>query len=293
MVVFFELAIMLSFFGGGLLIRHLCAMARVNPIDDTEDTDRQLLIPITNNIKCKNKNATLFVKHPVICDILQKELIDIPNFGLLVFGSPNGSGKSAYIDNLIRTYPHIIYVRNTKPWILIMDKLNITNMRPVSDQYPNGGTIFIMDNMNIGKLSNEMKAYLTELATDSFNSKKFKVLCCTSDIDTYHDMLQLNNGHKIQSICEPSLTKWDSGLMTQYVRRRLPWWKEDDQNELVSFCAPSFSCGILHSMCTTIINYSGMTPTLELTNEIKREYSDKITDMNNQWSRWEILEGVS
>lgn len=163
-----------------------------------------------------------------ITDIIFRRVTNV-DYGVFVLAAPPGSGKSTLIKmtlpELRKKFRYIKILRDDGNLfgMNIQESLYIPRRCALSEYLP-AETLIIIDqiDLKIESLSPDLKAYITALAADSVNSKKFKMLFCVSDPNTAREILSCNGGEKVQEIsCRDSLV-WSKDQLGAFIRIKLP-----------------------------------------------------------------------
>ena len=182
-----------------------------------------------------------------LIDILYRRILS-DTYGIFVLAGPAGSGKSTLMkmtnDKLRSKYPYIKVIKCGSISLLsknIHELLKIPKGHALSDYLPTG-TLIIVDHIDfqIESLALDVKSYITELAADSVNSRKFKLIFCVSDPTTTKEILGCNGGDKIQPICAYKSLKWADQQLTDFIHIKLPNFNEQSVYNLKQLAA---SCG--------------------------------------------------
>jgi hypothetical protein len=177
------------------------------------------------------------VDHPLATTIIQDAIrFGRREGGVLVFGSPCGSGKSTYVNSCL-FQPQSIREQVFQPNVIITMSglhplqddgirkvLKIDKNTRISSVVPTG-TIFVFDQIDCAphKITERFVENVTELATDSRNSKKYTVIIIVSDPDVYNMILQCNGGQKVRSLDgthKTSWLKWDRRQVECFIKSK-------------------------------------------------------------------------
>jgi hypothetical protein len=212
--------------------------------------------------------------------------------GVWIFGAPEGSGKSTYLDRCIElfrqepqtrhvcVYQGVNYLRDRN----IHLALGVPLIESISDYIPRG-TVIVIDQVDckVETIDNNVAEYIVELATNSRNSKCYSVVICVSNPDVMLRMLKLNNMEKIKDICHPKFLQWTARETRQYIDEVFLQWSNSDKEKLANACQNSNSPGVLHSAHKT---WEGGDYTVA-------EIIDLATNWDHQkHKRWEAYDDV-
>eukprot|EP01039_Chlorochromonas_danica_P009313 gene9313-10280_t len=168
------------------------------------------------------------VSFEAITDIIIRRVANV-DYGVFVLAAPPGSGKSTFIKmtlpKLREKFRYIKILRDDENLfgMNIQESLHIPRRCALSEYLP-AGTLIIIDqiDLQIESLPLDVKAYITALAADSVNSKKFKMMFCVSDPNTAREILSCNGGEKVQEIsCRDSLV-WSKAQLDTFIAIKLP-----------------------------------------------------------------------
>jgi len=108
------------------------------------------------------------------------------------------------------------------------------------------GTIIIIDQYDTkNDLTNEEEGYLTELATDSYNSRVFRIVINVSCAKTAKTILNLNGRRKVKPLCETSKIEWDASQGESYMKKRIPTIAAEDVDAILKLVQPYYSPPLL------------------------------------------------
>lgn len=170
-------------------------------------------------------------------------------WGIFVFAAPQGTGKSTFvkmaIQNIRMQHPSI-KLKLIKGGSSVLQQKNlhvhlrIPSARSLSDFLPPQSVIFI-DQIDFqsteSELSEELRLYLTELATDSSNSKTFKIILCVSNAKVTSGILQCNGFEKIQPICSYEDLAWNDVQLHTFIDKKLAGLSISDKEKLKELAA--------------------------------------------------------
>jgi len=154
------------------------------------------------------------------------------NFGLFVFAAPVGSGKSTVIRIVLQEIKsrklgmNLKLIKNGNS-ILQNQKfhecMKIPLNRPPCNYLPSNSCI-IMDQIDftVKSLSYSLCSYITDLATDSFNSKQYKIVMCVSNALLAKAIIECNGYEKIQPLCDFTSLVWSNDQLDCFIRLKLP-----------------------------------------------------------------------
>ena len=77
-----------------------------------------------------------------------------------------------------------------------------------------------------------MRIYLTELATDSSNSRQFKIILCVSNAYVAAEILKCNGFEKIQPLCPFRNLAWNDAQLDAFIEKKLPNLPTNDKMKL-------------------------------------------------------------
>jgi hypothetical protein len=180
-------------------------------------------------IQLDKSNLVVGFEVPILIDKIVSEIISNTH-GVFVFAAPQGIGKSTYLKmaaiKLQLNHPNIkLKLIKNGGSVLQNQNLNILlkvpSGRALSDYLPNNSVI-ILDQIDFkSSLSENLRNYLSDLATDSHNSKKFKVVLCVSDPIVTKEILSCNEYEKIYLLCRCRSLSWTKTLIDQLIRIKL------------------------------------------------------------------------
>lgn len=182
-----------------------------------------------------------------LIDILCTTILS-DTYGIFVLAGPAGSGKSTFMkmtkDKLHGEYPYTKVIKCGSTALMsknIHQLLKIPIGHALSDYLPTG-TLIIVDQIDvqIESFATDVQYYITELAADSVNSGKFKLIFCVSDPTTAKEILGCNGGDKIQPICASESLKWTDQQLAAFIAIKLPNFNEQSVDNLKQLAA---SCG--------------------------------------------------
>lgn len=166
------------------------------------------------------------IDHPVR-KYLQRNM-SLAGGGFYIFGGPPSVGKSTMLSCAIDHFrskdsSRRVPLFTTKSTLIgrgIHKELGIPDHQRVSD-YCTPGAVFVVDQLDINssELTPEIESYIKELAVDSVNSSKFKVILVVSDPVVMRRILLLNDREKIEDIMDPSFLKWTYAQIDLYIER--------------------------------------------------------------------------
>ena len=171
--------------------------------------------------------AESMIENKALIDKIVGNLIG-ESFGLFVFAAPTGSGKSTFIKMAIRKIQEL---SNGNQFMIklcmnggqllekrsLHDHFKIPLHRPLSRYIPRG-SIIILDHADVNpQLPHAVGDYLTELATDSANSKRYKIVVCVSNAILASRLIALHSGEKVHKLCCPSALQWSEVQAMEYM----------------------------------------------------------------------------
>lgn len=169
------------------------------------------------------------------------------DYGLFVLAAPAGSGKSTFIKmalpKLRTKFSYIKLLRDSTNLFgkNLQESLCIPKHCALSEYLPSG-TLIIIDQIDFkaDSLPPDVKAYITGLAADSVNSRKFKLIFCVSQPDTAREILSCNGGEKVQEICCRDSLVCSKDQLEAFIRVKLPQLSSAGQETLKSLAK---ACG--------------------------------------------------
>jgi hypothetical protein len=189
-----------------------------------------------------NNTITLDEKHVVdnsqIIDEMHRAISG--GHGIFVCGVPPGSGKSTYMKLLMEKLSKsdvgmsIRLIRNGTTAIQerkLHSLLRIPESRCLSEFLP-PNSLIIIDQFDV-KLTEDLKEgirnYIVELATDSANSKQFKIIFCVSDARLEKAILKSNGFEKIRRLIQDRHSfEWTEIQINQYIGNNLNYLCDED-----------------------------------------------------------------
>jgi hypothetical protein len=180
--------------------------------------------------------------------------------GLYIIGSPAHTGKSVSLQEALNAYKRegscggdVKYIKAISVEFekltmeLFKTSLGIPADKLMKDFLP-AGSLIVIDQFNASSLSDSEKDLFTKLATSSFNFKTFAVIVSVSNVNTYKQLLQLNQGHKVFAACDPRLFHFSEDMMMMkqfmFITR---FSSRGDDDECVSEASTHQSVGVLRS----------------------------------------------
>ena len=178
--------------------------------------------------------------------------------GLYIIGSPAHTGKSVYLQEVLNAYQKESYCtcksdfKYMKAISMEFEKLTIASVKSclgipidklMKDFLP-AGSLIIIDQFDVTTLSAEHADVFRQLATSSFNCKKYAVIVNVSNADVYQALLELNQGQKVFPACDPLMFQFKEEMMKQYVTRMDP---SCDVEACVSKALRFHSIGVLRN----------------------------------------------
>jgi hypothetical protein len=177
--------------------------------------------------------------------------------GVWIFGAPEGSGKSTYLNHcielfrkesqqnrLVCTFRGVNILKNRNLHLV----LGVPLLESISDYIPHG-TVIVIDQVDcqIEAIDSLVAEYIVELATDSRNSKCYSVIICVSCPQVMLALLKLNNMEKIKDICHPRAMQWRPQETEQYIEKVFLTWNKSQKNNLLDACEISNSPSVLYN----------------------------------------------
>ena len=149
------------------------------------------------------------------------------NYGVLIISAPTGSGKSTY---LMKALEKMTPKKRMKIFIggeylqdlkMILSSFGIPGYGKLS-KYLSKGSIIIIDQVDftIDAFNNTIQRNITDLATDSHNSKNYLVILCLSDAQFALKALKCNGGLKINLAVSPAELKWTENEAIAFLRMK-------------------------------------------------------------------------
>jgi hypothetical protein len=199
----------------------------------------------------KNEENDIVLNDSVkrITTVLQ-EILQESEYGLLVISAPAGTGKSTYLMKALQNmtpkrrmkiFTGGSYLQDFKK---ILSAFGIPGYAKLSRYLPEK-SIVIIDQVDFtGAAFNEtIQGNITELATDSHNSKKYLVILCVSDANFAKKVLLCNGGEKINLAVPPEILKWTRIDAENFIRmKNIP---EDRIQFLLDLFAPCYNPQIM------------------------------------------------
>lgn len=191
-------------------------------------------------------------------------------YGMFVLGAPTGSGKSTMIGVVLEQFRrkqsnrHALYFKRGES-ILKRQSLNLLLGFPeddaLSDNLP-AGSILVIDQVDfpLCDLTADMKSYLRQIATDSYNSKRYHVVVVVSNPQVMRAILRLNNSEKIQALCPPGVLQWDQQLLRQLIEERFGSWTVADKEMLLHASTNAQAPGVVSHVQNAVPTASDSSP---------------------------------
>ena len=248
-VMLFAVMVVGGFVGGAI---SQCAKTFVDYIFSFDIFVRQRIMQNMNSdsepINLDQRN--IIPNNPLIERIVTK--LSGNNFGLFVLGCPSGTGKSTFIRmalNMMKSRQLGVHWKLIKHGDLVLrnqnihEFLKIPSNKSLSDYLPYNSCI-ILDQIDMIEdgLDYSFRRYITHLATDAFNSQKFKIVMCVSDPLVAKTIRDCNGGEKIHPLCDAALLIWSDVQLDNFIRLKLPNFTSDDNEKirkLAKFCRNS------------------------------------------------------
>lgn len=215
---------------------------------------------VASNVRSNHRKLIELNDYPVIpFPSLEKHLLvalrDCEDGGVWMFGAPEGSGKSTYLNRCLELFQsesqrrHVSVHQGVNA---LRDRsihlaLGVPLIEPISRYIPRG-TIIVIDQVDckVEAIDDKISEYVVELATDSRNSKCYSVIICVSNPEVMIKLLRLNNMEKIKEICHPKYLQWTSLQTKQFIHEVFKSWTYDEKQQLAEACHKSNSPGVLH-----------------------------------------------
>ena len=221
-----------------------------------------LLLPKNKLIKI----TSTIIPFPEVTDEIVTAIGDTDG-GVWIIGAPGGSGKSTYLKVAIKqieqktTGSTILYYEGGSKLLVDYGLHKLLGINPLHmlSEHLSSGTIIILDqiDMSLGELTDKIKSYIIELATNGRNSKKINFILIVSVVEVYDAMLLLNGRDKIVPMfVSKERMKWDFDKMQAYVDGMLSMWTEEDRKVLAMLCVPSNSVGTVYNAVKLVSRYS-------------------------------------
>jgi hypothetical protein len=189
-----------------------------------------------------NNKIILDEKHIVDNSSIIDEMSGAINdgYGIFVCGVPPGSGKSTYMKLLMEKLSKsdvgmsIKLIRNGTTVMQerkLHNLLRIPESRCLSEFLPPNSLIIIdqFDVKLIGYLNEITRNYIVELATDSANSKQFKIIICVSDAKLEKAILECNRFEKIRRLIQNRGSfRWTKTQVEHYFDKNLDYLGQKD-----------------------------------------------------------------
>jgi hypothetical protein len=146
-------------------------------------------------------------------------------------------------------------------------------------------TIIVINQVDCGVDEIErLRSYITEIATDSYNSNKYCVLMCISKPETYFRLKTINGGEKVSRICGPSDLAWDKDQLELFIDLHFPGWSNDGKKELLELCSPAKCPGPIASLLSA--GHRKVDDFFSLTSTDLDELKSVVQARADQWIRF-------
>jgi len=173
-------------------------------------------------------------------------------YGLLVISAPAGTGKSTYLMKALekmtpkrrmKIFTGGAYLQDFKK---ILSSFGMPDYAKLSKYLPKK-SIVIIDQVDFtgAAFNDTIQANITDLATDSHNSKKYLVILCVSDADFAKRVLLCNGGEKINLAVPPVTLKWTKCDAEKFIRMKSIPGDEMEMQSLLDLFAPSYNPHIM------------------------------------------------
>ena len=193
-------------------------------------------------INLDQENIIRIIPNDILIDTIISR-IKGNSWGIFVFAAPEGTGKSTFIKMVIQRLKlndPSIYLKLIKGGSSVLQQKNlcthlkIPSARSLSDFLPSQTVIFIdqIDFTIESHLNEELRLYLTELATDSSNSRQFKIILCVSNAYVAAEILKCNGFEKIQPLCPFRNLAWNDAQLDAFIEKKLPNLPTNDKIKL-------------------------------------------------------------
>ena len=146
-------------------------------------------------------------------------------YGLLILSAPVGSGKSTYLMKALQKMTPQRHMKIFKGGAYLLDFNKILSSFGIPDyaklsSYLPEGSIIIIDQVDFTAVAfnNIIQANITDLATNSHNSKNYLVILCISDAKFALKALECNGGSKINLLVSPEDLKWTEIDAKEFLR---------------------------------------------------------------------------
>ena len=131
--------------------------------------------------------------------------------------------------------------------------LGVPRAQKVSDFVPEGSTIIVDQvDWDISHLTNEMRGYLIDLATDSANNSTFRLILVVSDPDVFGTIMRLNGSEKIQDACRPRDFRWKANKVAGLIQNELPTWSGNELRKLLEALVPHATPRVIEIVLKTV-----------------------------------------
>lgn len=232
-------------FFGSIVSNLIKSLLNASDICIRETVRRNMII--SDQIKLNENDLVPYDYDNLINRIVSK--IQGNTWGVFVFAAPQGTGKSTIvkiaIQNIRMKHPSI-KLKLIKCGNSVLQQKNlhihlkIPSTRSLSDFLPPQSVIFI-DQIDFqsteSELSKELHLYLTELATDSSNSKIFKIILCVSNAKVTSGILKCNGFEKFQQICSYEDLAWGDVQLHTFIDMKLAGISNSDKETLKKLAA--------------------------------------------------------
>lgn len=224
----------------------------------------------------------------------------LPGGGFYVFGGPSSVGKSTMLFCAIDQFrskdsKRRVAFLTSKTALTgrgIHKALGVPDQQRISS-YCSPGAVVVVDQFDVSaaEMTTEIESYMKELAVDSVNSSKFKVIVVVSDPEVMKKILLLNDREKIEDVMNPVLLKWNYTQINFFIEDNFEDWSAADQAVLADAAMISFSPGGLRRAIRSKAIYGDLTPIspAQTIDEVKAYSRIKL----QSWQRFEReLEGL-
>lgn len=224
-----------------------------------------------------------------LLDRITKILESSEDHGLFIISAPPGAGKTTLLAKAMRTVKYkgisIHYISGLTEKTL--PDMGITSTTLIGLVLAKGSVI-VIDQLDVSRerLTTAMEESLVKLATESSNSRIFKVVVVISNVETRDAVLKLNSGEKIVAINQGREFFWTTEMLLQLCGYQLPHWSEADREQLTALVAQAGAPSTLMALCHKV-RFTSRFPSGMRLEEIQKDLSTKISMKLSAWDAFD------